>query len=75
MINEKDIVEVAQEIGCDYEIENGYVNLGIRWGDWKHSHLYADHLMSRIGGVLVSEQVTEENGSDCYSAIRTYAFE
>lgn len=45
----------------------------IRWGDWKHSHLRADVLlMDKLGLECVAKEVTEENGSDCYSAIHYY---
>lgn len=46
----------------------------IRWGDWKHDHLRLDWLMREFlerKGVrvrCVDSDVTEEDGSDCYSA-------
>lgn len=48
------------------------VMVDISWGDWKHDHLYCDNLMKAKGYTLVEEEVTEEDGSDCYSAIRHY---
>lgn len=44
------------------------VIVSIEWGDWKHSHAYLDKLMERLGYTKDDEAVTEENGSDCYSA-------
>ena len=44
----------------------------IEWGDWKHEHLYCDHLMSEMGFALEDAEVTEEDGSDTYSADRYY---
>ena len=44
----------------------------ISWGDWKHSHLRVDYLMKQLGYILVNEDVTEENGDDCYSSIHYY---
>lgn len=48
------------------------VMVEIKWGDWKHEHLRCDDLMKAKGYSLVEEEVTEEDGSDCYSAIRHY---
>lgn len=48
------------------------VMVEIKWGDWKHEHLRCDDLMKAKGYNLVEEEVTEEDGSDCYSAIRHY---
>lgn len=46
----------------------------INHGDWKHDHLRTAWLLENMGAVHVSEKVTEEDGSDCYSAIHTFAF-
>ncbi len=40
----------------------------IHWGDWKHEHLWAKSLMSYLGYGEIGCKVTEEDGSDCYSA-------
>lgn len=40
----------------------------IWWGDWKHEHLWAKTLMSYLGYGEIGCKVTEEDGSDCYSA-------
>ena len=51
----------------------GIVSVEISWGDWKHSHIWCDNLMGYIGyNTACEEQVTEENGSDCYSAIHYF---
>ena len=42
--------------------------VSISWGDWKHDHLWARDLMSYLGYVEIGNKVTEEDGSDCYSA-------
>ena len=55
-----------------YEHENGCISVEIDWGDWSHDHAYCDHLMKQIGYDCTDEQVTEENGSDTYSAIHFY---
>lgn len=54
------------------QMEGNIVIVNIDWGDWKHSHLWARDLMSYLGYVQVGVVVTEEDGSDCYSAEHTY---
>lgn len=54
------------------QMEGNIVIVDIDWGDWRHSHLWARDLMSYLGYVKVGEVVTEEDGSDCYSAEHTY---
>lgn len=44
----------------------------INWGDWKHEHLYCSYLMNELGYDDCGEETTEENGSDCYSALHYY---
>ena len=61
--------EVWSAIGGD-NVNAVYVS--ISWGDWKHEHLWARDLMSYLGYVQVGVVVTEEDGSDCYSAEHTY---
>jgi hypothetical protein len=41
-------------------------------GDWKHEHLYCTYLMKELGYEECGEDITEEDGSDCYSALHTY---
>ena len=42
--------------------------VSISWGDWKHHHGWANSLMQYLGYTEIGNRVTEENGSDCYSA-------
>ena len=49
-----------------------FVVVEITWGDWKHDHIFTDHIMKELGYTLYSEQETETNGSDCYSSIHYY---
>ena len=51
-----------------YEHADGTIEIPVSWGDWKHSHAYLKHLMSELGYTQIEEQLTEEDGSDCYSA-------
>ena len=51
------------------------LNIDIYFGDWKHDHLYANYLVEewcKENNYLLSnviEEITESDGSDCYSAI------
>ena len=51
-----------------YEHADGTIEIIVLWGDWKHSHGYLKHLMSELGYESIGQEVTEEDGSDCYSA-------
>lgn len=44
------------------------VEVEISWGDWKHEHLRTKWLLEEIGVHLLKTDVTEEDGSDTYSA-------
>lgn len=48
------------------------IDVEIHWGDWKHDHLRMKYLMGEAGATLISTHVTEENGSDCYSAVHHF---
>ena len=60
-LNERDMV-------ADYLEDNG-LHCDVYTED---DEIVADHLMSTIGYLCVDEQVTEENGSDTYSADHYY---
>ena len=61
------------DLYCEvYEHANGCISIEIEWGDWKHEHGLCDHLMKQMGYICTDEKVTEENGSDTYSAIHFY---
>lgn len=44
----------------------------VEWGDWKHSHGHLDYLMKEKGYEVLGVDVTESDGSDCYSAEHIY---
>ena len=44
----------------------------IEWGDWKHEHLWCKVLMGYIGFTEFASKVTDEDGSDTYSAIHYF---
>ena len=70
----KDIYSVLREKGLYPELSenNNVIAAFIEWGDWKHDHSYLDYVMSELGYEMVNVKITEEDGSDCYSAIRYY---
>ena len=51
-----------------YQHDMPVLVVSIEWGDWRHSHGWAKDLMSYLGYVQIGSEVTEEDGSDCYSA-------
>ena len=51
-----------------YKNGEGVVAVHIDWGDWKHEHAWCRDLMSYLGYACQSSIVTDDNGSDCYSA-------
>ena len=55
-----------------YEHSNGVIEIPVSWGDWKHSHGHIRNLMSKLGYESIGEEVTESDGSDCYSAIHFF---
>lgn len=72
---ENDIQGILNEKGMDYDwgvCLDGTVEIEVCWGDWKHDHLYLDHVMKENGYRLTDECVTDENGSDAYSSIHYY---
>lgn len=56
-----------------YEHANGCISVEIEWGDWKHDHAYLNYIMRENGFQLLTENVTETDGSDCYSALHIYS--
>lgn len=48
------------------------IRVEISWGDWKHDHLRADWAMEEAGFTPIGQEITEEDGSDTYSAIHNY---
>lgn len=65
---------IYAEVCTDMELgETAVIAVNISWGDWKHEHLRADWIIREAFGVeCIGTEVTEEDGSDCYSAIHRY---
>lgn len=54
------------------EWNNQFV-IDIDYGDWKHDHLYMQHLMNKLNCKLLDKEITSSDGSDCYSATYYYS--
>ena len=56
----------------DDEIE---IQVFVNNGDLKHDHLCVAHLINdTLSPDEIREEVTEEDGSDCYSAVHIFTF-
>ena len=68
------IKEIFKKYNCwyDWDSYEGEIEVHVRWGDWKHDHIFLDHIMKEGGFVPTGELATEEDGSDCYSSVHYY---
>ena len=78
-ILEKKVADLFKEKELYYEwgvysegIDKYVIEVVVEWGDWKHDHAYLDWVMNENGFVKTNEVVTEDDGSDCYSAVHTF---
>jgi hypothetical protein len=73
---EKDIQRIFKEneMWYDWDVDffDNTVEINVELGDWKHDHLCLDHVMKENGYILIDKKVTEEDGSDAYSAVHTF---
>lgn len=73
----RDVIDdVLSGLGISCEVwEDGiFTNVEIEWGDWKKDHGYCRWLMGELGFRELDSEITEEDGTDCYSAIHTYIY-
>lgn len=77
-------VEAIEKIMSDNHIfgdivgySDNMVEVEITWGDWKHEHAAFRYLvLQQMQNVKSHEEITtEEDGSDCYSAIHRFTFQ
>ena len=61
--------DIYYEWSCNGEKE---VDIVVDFGDWKHDNGFIDYLMRENGFVKIGEDITYEDGSDCYSSIHYY---
>ena len=75
---EQDIKRIFKENECyyDWSIDSfdGTIEINVEWGDWKHDHLFLKHIMWKNHYRQTNEVVTEEDGSDTYSAIHYFKY-
>jgi hypothetical protein len=72
---DNDIQRIFKENEMWYEWSvdfDGTVEINVEWGDWKHDHLRLKYIMKENGYCPIDENVTEEDGSDAYSAVHTF---
>lgn len=72
---EQKICKILNELGLDegtFEMREKHFSVEIT-GDWKHDHIHADNVIKKLfGAIPISEDVTQEDGTDFYSSIHTY---
>lgn len=61
----------------DVTFFGGAYQIEVTWGDWKHDHAYICNFVKgffEMHGIMVKcdQEVTEENGTDAYSAVCTF---
>lgn len=74
---EEQIRKLLDELGItDDTLEMKHKEFSLKvTGDWKHEHLHTNQIIEKTFNCkLISEDVTEEDGSDFYTAIHTYKF-
>ena len=61
------------QINYDFDVIGpGSIQVFVECGDWKHDHLFLDHIMKEAGFEWLGDRLTREDGSDCYSSIHYY---
>ena len=80
LADELDKKFTAENLWCEtYADYNNKICFHINWGDWKHDHLRADWVAREFFKALgytidITTDVTEEDGSDTYSAVHIIRF-
>lgn len=74
----KELTQKFFDDGGYYDIwaDEGAIQAQIYWGDWKHDHLYFKSVVQKFFddldiNIKIDSEVTEEDGSDVYSALHT----
>ena len=71
----KKVDTIFNEYGLKYSfipLAGDRVSVSVRWGDWKHDHRRLTAIMNRNKFRELKVDVTESDGSDCYSAQHIY---
>lgn len=64
----------ANKMGYDFNVDSqGFVEITVENGDWKHDHLALRNIMREAGYIMFGRDIKDEdNGDDSYTA--TYRF-
>lgn len=64
----------ANDMHYDFDIDGqGFIEITVEDGDWKHDHIRLKNLMAKNGYVLFgSKEIGEDTGGDWYSAIHKF---
>ena len=60
--------KVLAEVYPWFDSDIPVIEVEIHWGDWKHEHMRTKWLLEEMGIPFINTVVTEEDGSDTYSA-------
>lgn len=71
-----DLIKENHLFGEIVEEKENMIAIEISWGDWKHDHLRLNWIMQENFPEIkkIDTFTTEEDGSDCYSAIHYFYF-
>ena len=74
---EDDITRIFKENGDFWyqwfiDRDDNALCIYIQFGDWKKDHEYIDYIMGQNCYVKIDEEITREDGSDCYDSIHCY---
>ena len=74
---EEDVKRIFKENNLTYEWWvnfDGTIVVNVEWGDWKHDHAFLNYIMRKNHYRCIDEVVTEEDGSDTYSATHYFKY-
>ena len=73
----EDVKKIFKENNLTYEWWvnfDGTIVVNVEWGDWKHDHAFLNYIMRKNHYRGIDEVVTEEDGSDTYSATHYFKY-
>ena len=62
----------SKQIFGEFYFVGESIMIEITNGDWKHTHALLNQTMMNAGYLFDYENVTEEDESDCYSAVHVF---
>ena len=71
----KKVEKLMEENGLYGDVygDDVLICIDVEWGDWKHEHMRLDLMIADNFDIKFrAVEVTEEDGSDCYSATHKY---